>query len=66
MLRFGDLEVWRLGGERGGVLWIVPGRGLTVVALADRDARLDAALLEPLLRPPPRPLPASLSGALRK
>jgi CubicO group peptidase (beta-lactamase class C family) len=63
---FGDLEVWRLGGERGGTLWIVPARNLTVVALADRDARLGAALLEPLLRPPPQSLPASLSGAVRK
>jgi CubicO group peptidase (beta-lactamase class C family) len=50
----GQLEIWHLGEERGGAVWIVPSEGLTVVALADRDVRLGGALLENLL------------GALRK
>ncbi|MEJ0086590.1 MAG: serine hydrolase domain-containing protein [Pseudomonadota bacterium] len=49
-----QLEIWHLGGELGGAVWIVPSRDLTVVALADRDVRLGDALLAPLL------------GALRK
>jgi CubicO group peptidase (beta-lactamase class C family) len=53
-LKRGDLEIWHLGAERGGAVWIVPSAQLTVVALADRDVRLGDALLEPLL------------GALRK
>jgi len=65
-MKLGELEIWRLGGERGGALWIVPARNLTVVALADRDVSLGAALLEPLLRPLPQSLHSSLSGAVRK
>jgi hypothetical protein len=45
----GNLEVWRLGGEQGGALWIVPARALTVVALASRDRKLGETLLDPLL-----------------
>jgi CubicO group peptidase (beta-lactamase class C family) len=48
-LKRGDLEIWHLGGERGGAVWIVPAAELTVVALADRDVRLGEAPLEPLL-----------------
>jgi len=48
-LKRGQLEIWHLGEERGGALWIVPAEGLTVVALADRDVLLGDALLEPLL-----------------
>lgn len=47
--KHGDLEVWHIGGEHGGALWIVPALDLTVVALADRDVQLSGALLEPLL-----------------
>ena len=54
--KHGDLEVWHLGGDRGGALWIVPARELTVVALADRDVHLGDAMLEPLLRTPAGPL----------
>jgi hypothetical protein len=50
----GELELWHLGQELGGAVWIVPSRALTVVVLADRDVRLGVALLDPLL------------GALRK
>jgi hypothetical protein len=53
-LKRGELEIWHLGGERGGAVWIVPSAEVTVVALAARDVRLGEALLEPLL------------GALRK
>jgi CubicO group peptidase (beta-lactamase class C family) len=56
------VEVWHLGAERGGGLWVVPARELTVLALADRGVRLGAALLEPLLQP----VPPSKSGPLRK
>ena len=45
----GDLEIWHLGAEQGGAVWIVPARELTVVALADRDVRLGDALLDTLL-----------------
>jgi len=48
-LRRAELEIWHLGGERGGGVWIVPSAQLTVVALADRDVRLGDAWLEPLL-----------------
>jgi CubicO group peptidase (beta-lactamase class C family) len=48
-LQRGGLEIWHLGGERGGAVWIVPAAELTVVVLADRDVRLGAAPLEPLL-----------------
>jgi len=44
-----ELEVWHLGAERGGAIWIVPGRALTVVALADRDVKLDQTPLKRLL-----------------
>jgi CubicO group peptidase (beta-lactamase class C family) len=53
-LKRGGFEIWHLGGERGGALWIVPSAQLTVVALADRDVNLGDTLLDPLL------------GALRK
>jgi hypothetical protein len=53
-IKHGELEVWHLGEERGGALWIVPSEELTVVALADRDVRLGDGLLGALL------------GALRK
>jgi CubicO group peptidase (beta-lactamase class C family) len=45
----GELEIWHLGEDRGGAIWIVPSAGLTVVALADRDVRLGDAWLEPVL-----------------
>ena len=47
--KHGNFEVWHLGGERGGTMWIVPALQLTVVALADRDVNLSGALLDPLL-----------------
>jgi CubicO group peptidase (beta-lactamase class C family) len=44
-----DLDVWHLGAAQGGAIWIVPGRALTVVALADRDVKLGQAPLDRLL-----------------
>ena len=44
-----EVEIWHLGGERGGAVWIVPSAQLTVVALADRDVRLPDTLFVPLL-----------------
>jgi CubicO group peptidase (beta-lactamase class C family) len=44
-----ELEIWHLGEERGGGIWILPAEELTVVALADRDVRLGDAPLERLL-----------------
>ncbi|MEO8061771.1 MAG: serine hydrolase [Pseudomonadota bacterium] len=44
-----EFEVWHLGGELGGAIWIVPGRSLTVVLLADRDVKLGQAALKRLL-----------------
>jgi CubicO group peptidase (beta-lactamase class C family) len=48
-MKRGEVEIWHLGGERGGAVWIVPSHELTVVALADRDVRLGGAPLESLL-----------------
>jgi beta-lactamase family protein len=49
-IRKGNVEIWHLGGARGGALWIVPALELTVVVLADRRVASSPALLDPLLQ----------------